>query len=297
MLNRSLGELINYHYSNDFLWYSLMFILPLITSIFIAKKIKSKYLTQIGAFLIPTLIIGTLCFGYLNNNQWGYWFKRPSTFTELENTKTIVSISNITKEFDKDNFKIEKKSNVAKDVYGRKDLYYGNVDRPIMVFQDNSSKHPDLLDWHIIATDSSAKINVANLKTLTKTILNSNILFPHNSESYYETANKFNGKVIEFKTIENKSYYYIAMESGEVSNDHYPFYEFLFEKEQPNHILKYQTFFVDIAGIEGFEYANVIGLLDFLFLLSIGIFVALFNKTKMIIHKKDYNTCNRHTSV
>lgn len=220
------------------------------------------------------------CLGYVNNNQWGYWFKRPAIFNELKDAKTIVSISDITKEFDKDYFNIESDTDLTKELYGRRDIYYGNFDRPIMVFQDNSSKYPDLYNWYEITTDSKTKINPSDLKSITKSILRSNILIPASSDTYKERANRFSGKIIEFKTFENKSFYHVAMTSGEISNDHYPFYEFLIEKSRSNKILKHQIFFVDIAGIEGVEYVNLIGFLEFSCLLSIGILVALFNGTK-----------------
>ncbi len=286
ILNWNLGETVNYHYSDSLIWYFLWFIFPITTSILISIKLQANYLRRIGVILLPALIIGTVISGYLNNNYWGYWFKRPTVFKELKEASSIVSITDINKPFGKEDFVVEIDSNRTKELYGRKNLYYGNFDRPIMTFQDKAHIHPELYDWFEITIDSSKKINNSDLLSLTRTILGSHLLVQPKTKSYNESTNRLKGKIIEFKTLDNKSFYHIALTSGEVSNDHYPFYEFLIEKNDKIDIKNNQIFYTDVAGIEGFEYMNIIGLFEFFLLLIIGILVLLFNSVKLIIKGK-----------
>lgn len=289
IVNKDLSDQLNYNYSTSFYWYSLMFALPLFASLLLSLKLKSKYLKQIGIFLLPFLISATIFLGYLNKNEWGYWFKRPSVFQELKKAKTIISISNITKANGEENFKIDTETENSRELRGRKNLYYGNLDRPIMIFEDNSWLQPDLKNHLSIAADLSPKINRENLEILTKTFLNSEILSAPSNKHYFERANRFRGKVIEFITTENKSYYHLGLTSGEISNDHYPYYEFLIERSKTKKILKNQTYFYDIAGIEGLEYGTLIGIIEFAGLLGIIVFVVLFNGIKRFIKQQVFN--------
>jgi len=255
-----------------------------LTSVLISIKFQHKFFKQIGILLLPILLIGTLILGYLNNDYWGYCYKRPTVFNEIKEATSIVSITDIIKSFEKDYFSVELDTAVTKELYGRQDLYYGNFDRPIMVFQDNSSKYPDLYYWFEIVNDTNKKITKSELKIITNSIQSSNFLIQPKSKSYTERANRFKGRIIEFKT-ENNNFYYIALKSGEVENDHYPFYEFLINTKNPNKIIKRQIFYTDVAGIEGFEYANFAGLFEFLVLIIIGFIVLIFTRIKLIMKR------------
>lgn len=285
IFNRNLAETINYHYSDSLFWYFIWFISPILTSILISIKFQIKFQKQIGKILLPILLIGTLIIGYLNNDYWGYWFKRPTVFNELNEASSIISITDINKPFEKDDFSIEIDTDITKELYGIEDLYYGNFDRPIMVFLDNAHVKPDLYYWFEITKDTNKKITKSELSILTKNIQNSNFLIQPESESYTERANRFRGKIIEFKT-DNSNFYHIALTSGEVGNDHYPFYEFLINTKDPNKIIKWQIFYTDFAGIEGVEYVNFAVLLEFSALVIIGLIVMIFNGISLIMKKR-----------
>lgn len=289
IINRNLAETINYHYSDSLFWYFIWFIFPILTSILISIKFQLKFLKQIGIILLPILLVGTLIIGYLNSDYWGYWFKRPTVFNELKEASLIVSITDIKKPFGKDDFSIDLDTTITKELYGREDLYYGNFDRPIMTFLDNAHIKPDLYYWYEISKDKNEKITKPELNIITKSIQNSNFLIQPESKSYTERANRFSGRIIEFET-DNNNFYHIALKSGEVENDHYPFYEFLINTKNPNKIIKRQVFYTDVAGIEGFEYANFAGLFEFLALIIIGFIVLIFNGIRLIVkRKKGYN--------
>jgi len=284
IINRNLAETINYHYSDSLFWYFNWFIFPILTAILISIKFQVKLIKQIGIILLPALIIGTLITGYLNNNYWGYWFKRPTVFNELKEASSIISITDIKKQYNQEVFSIEIDTSTIKEFYGREDLYYGIFDRPIMTFLDNAHINPDLYYWFEITKDTNNKITKSELDIITKNIQKNNFLIQPQSKSYEESANRLSGKIIEFNTGGN-TYYHIALTSGEVKNDHYPFYEFLINKKQPDKIIKKQMFYTDCAGIEEFEYANFAGLLEFLSLTIIGLIVIFFNGIRSIIRK------------
>jgi hypothetical protein len=72
-------------------------------------------------------------------------------------------------------------------------------------------------------------------------------------------------------------YMLVSIRSGELSNDHYPIYEFLIKKDK---IIKKQKYFYDAAGIEGMEYSILAPIAEmFILILSL----ALFGIYKLII--------------
>ena len=67
-------------------------------------------------------------------------------------------------------------------------------------------------------------------------------------------AKRLEGIVIEAENEDKQPYLFIAVNGGQVSNDHYPYYEFLFEipqdKSTPK-LIAHNRFFYEIAGVEG----------------------------------------------
>ncbi|MCF6297461.1 MAG: hypothetical protein L3J08_05695 [Flavobacteriaceae bacterium] len=289
ILNRNLAETVNYHYSNSLFWYFIWFVFPILTAILIPVKFQIQFLKQVGSILLPILLVGTLLIGSLNNDYWGYWYKRPTVFNELKEVASIISITDIKKQYDQENFSIEIDTSATKKLYGRENLYYGNFDRPIMTFLDNAPINPSLFYWFKITKDTTKKIKKPELLSITNAILKNGFL-KQPKLGYEKSGNRFNGKIIEFKTNKDNSFYHIALKSGETENDHYPFYEILINTKNLSKIIKKQIFYTDVAGIEGFEYTNLAGLVEFLVLIIIGLFIRVINGLKLIIKRKGLAT-------
>lgn len=72
----------------------------------------------------------------------------------------------------------------------------------------------------------------------------------------YDDEQWLNGLALEALQADGTRLLYIAAQGGQVSNDHYPNYQLLFEVV-PNHpprLVESTTFFNDVAGVEGMEW-------------------------------------------
>ena len=63
--------------------------------------------------------------------------------------------------------------------------------------------------------------------------------------------------MVEAQGRDGRPLLFIGVRGGEVSNDHHPYYEFLFSNESSGGNLKLlssQRFYYDVAGMEGMEW-------------------------------------------
>jgi hypothetical protein len=73
----------------------------------------------------------------------------------------------------------------------------------------------------------------------------------------YDHAKELAGLVLEAEGRGGRRYLFVAARGRQVSNDHYPYYEFLFrasERGADPRLLSYRRFYYDVAGIEGVEW-------------------------------------------
>jgi hypothetical protein len=76
-------------------------------------------------------------------------------------------------------------------------------------------------------------------------------------EPGYWGAKNLRGLVVEALGRDGSRLVFVGVWGGEVSNDHHPYYEFLFTTDSPDGQLKLlstQRFYYDVAGIEGIEW-------------------------------------------
>lgn len=241
-------------------------------AVLIAQKVSSKFLTNLGKIFLPLLILLTITGYGFNKSYWGYIIKRPSVFTEVKNANEVLSITSLEKKFNENQFKILTDSISYKKYDYFPDLYYSNFERPYMVFE-NMRNRGNLWNYEDVANNENLKLSPKEVNQIQNLILNSSFL-ESPDKGYEERGNRYDIQIIEFvssdesnttivPTNENISqrtpslefenrFLLVSIKSGELSNDHYPFYEFLIEDNQ---ILKKQKYFYDVAGIEGLEYS------------------------------------------
>lgn len=263
--NRNLAEAINYHHSESLFWYFLWFVIPIISSVLIAIRLRNQILEKIGLILFPSLVIGTIIISHFNNAYWGYYFKRPAVFKEIKEANEIINIKKFLRIPGAENFEISTTLKTSDEVYSWNDYYYTTIDRPIMTFiQTRNTNNKNLRDWYQISTDTSKVFNHQKLKTISALINNSNLLVK--PDHGYESSKGIYGRIINFKTLDGKGFYHLSIRSSPTANDHFPNYELLISDKENLEIEKSNLFFTDVAGYEGFEYVNVAGLLEFLLL-------------------------------
>jgi len=261
--NRNLYATLSYHYSDNITWYVLIFGLPLISGITFYFWIKKRNIYKGIKILFGVIFILQLAFTIIattmNLKYWGYAFKRPATFEELSSATKILQCSSITN-YDSTGLKpfyiVNDTSENFKNLSGRKDPYYGNVDRAFMVFQDNSHRYADLYDFPNVYFDTARNVPSNELIRIDNQIQKTGII--DKGVPNYKHYIGLSGVVMKFQTADNEMYTFVGLGGGEVSNDHYPFYEFLFLEENGNYnLIKRQKYYTDFAGFEGIEYAYI----------------------------------------
>lgn len=257
--NQPLYDTISLHYSDSLTWYFIFFLVPLLAGLTFYFWLKNKYISKGLKKLFLVLFIVQLTFtliaSIMNYNYWGYAFKRPSVFKEIftaDKVLTCSTVSNTDSNGIKSLHVVIDTTESMDNLYGRIDIYYGISDRIFMVFQDRSGKNPDLSYFPKIYNNPDLKISNSILQKLESQIQKTDLI------DVGETSGQLFGIVTEFVTDDNVKYIFAGLHGGEISNDHYSHYEFLFvDKDQQYQLIKKQRFYTDAAGFEGFEYANI----------------------------------------
>jgi len=183
-----------------------------------------------------------------SKSYWGYFIRRPGLDTRIikwEKVLTVTPVSTEVQSGDKKVLIVDLSRSISNRIkYGRSDRYYC-LDARILIALEDEGKLPD----------SPAHMNAEMLRSLHERLDSSGLLI----EGYpgYDEAKVLRGVVIEALGIDKKRYVFVAVKGYEVSDDHRPYYEFLFEAYENTSDLKLlsrKQFFYDVAGIEGCEW-------------------------------------------
>lgn len=296
IIDRTLYTSIIYHYSDSLTWYVLFYAFPILIGLFVIQLFKNKTIPKrirIVFWLVAIIEISALFTGLiLNKNYWGYAQKRPTVFNEIKKADIVTSvlrISNIDSTGLIPFFILNDTTKTLDCLYGRKDSYYGLTDRIFMVFQDRAPINGQLYYFPEIYNNSLTKPEEKILQFISEQIKNSDLIKNGRFREY--NLDQLNGFLTEFITTDSVRYLFACLKGREVSNDHYPYYEFLFsDTEGQYRLLKEQRFYTDFAGFEGMEFANVFPIFSFLLtilgLIVIGL-LELINQLITRLKKKD----------
>ncbi len=292
IIDRTLYDSIIYHYSDCLTWYVLFYLFPLLIGLLISYLLKNKVIPKrihIVIWIIAVAEMSGLVSGsILNKNYWGYYQIRPTVFKEIKKADIVSScalVSNVDSTGIKLFFILTDTTKSLDCLFGRKDSYYGLTDRIFMVFQDRAHINGYLYDFPDIYNNPQTKPDDNLLNILSNQIGKSDLL---NKGKYRENNLKqLTGYVTEFITTDSLKYAFACLKGGEVSNDHYPYYEFLFsDTDGQIRLLKEQRIYTDIAGIEGLEFANVFPYFSMLLticgLILIGLIEILYRLIKSL---------------
>jgi len=96
----------------------------------------------------------------------------------------------------------------------------------------------------------------------------------------YTSAGLLSGVIVEARTISGSQLVFLSATGRQVSNDHYPCYEMVFERHPQSGeltLIRGQRFFFDVAGVEGVEWYVIwllISLIGLVFALPIVTLIA-----------------------
>jgi hypothetical protein len=261
--NRQLYDKILLHHSDSLTWYFIFYFVPLLAGLTFYVWLQNKYVSKNLRILFGELLFLQLAFtvtaSIVNYNYWGYPFKRPAVFREILTADKILTcsrVSNIDSTYSKSLKVVTDTTKSMDNLYGREDFYYGTSDRIFMAFQDRANINGNLYDFPKIYNNPQLKVSKDILLIIDKQIKESNLV--EKGEKNWDTSGQLNGILTEFISVDNTEYIFAGLSGAQVSNDHYPFYEFLFVKNNNQfELIKKQRFYTDVAGIEGLEYSNI----------------------------------------
>ena len=196
---------------------------------------------SVRGWVLVVGVLGTLVMPFLvaiaiNHDLWGYYISRPPVDRRIIEARSIESITYVETAAGADGgltffgtpvrYPEVMGEQVLRDLKAREAL---PPNPPIMPADRLGRLHRVL--------DESGRLEVG--------------------EPGYHGAKRLSGVAIEAKDREGRPIVFVGVRGREVSNDHYPYYEFLFATDSPTgrwKWLSFQRFYYDIAGIEGVEW-------------------------------------------
>jgi hypothetical protein len=240
-------------------------------------------------------VLAVICLAFFvsiafSKYYWGYFFHRPAVLAELKDVTKVISIIPVTTEqtpMGEYRFVAETDCSIADRIaYAQKDPY-SNLDERILVYLDEKHLLPEE-----IATSLGSHTDFYDLLPETGLLAK--------AQDGYKSAGLLRGVIVEARNTSGSQLVFLSATGGQVSNDHYPCYEMVFERHPRSGQLTFirgQRFFFDVAGIEGLEWFGIwlgvsligvvlvlpvvtltgwkYGLLALLFVTALGILVAL----------------------
>lgn len=218
-----------------------------------------------------SVFVGFLAAIFISKSYWGYYLNPPGLpqkIEEFEKIRSITPISSIKKNDDSRIFKIDTSNSCIKEIQSGIE----NLTTSCGTGKCNT----EYCDNARILLSLSEKGKLAK-KTpyISQDLLNSLYNHLEESELLYKGEAGYNGEfisdansgdliskadgkrlegiIVEAEDKNKQPYLFIAVNGGQVSNDHYPYYEFLFEISKNNStpkLIANNRFFYDIAGFE-----------------------------------------------
>ncbi|MHC4092308.1 MAG: hypothetical protein ACYSVY_18895, partial [Planctomycetota bacterium] len=200
------------------------------------------------ASVAGTLAVGALAGAIVSLNYWGYCFSRPGVDSRVEGFRKVARMSFVSTERQssgQNHFVHDLKESISKTMReGQRDPYY-NLESRILF----SLAERDLLPDEAQPIDSE---RLASLYSLLEKTVALEI-----GESGYPWAKRLEGIVVEAEGPGQQQFLFVGVRGGEVSNDHYPYYEVLYslpEGDGEPVRVSSKRFYFDLAGMEGWEW-------------------------------------------
>ena len=216
-----------------------------------------------------TLLLALLASISISKAYWGYFLHRPPVDSHIVNAQRIFSLTPVSTQKKDEGiltFVIDPGYYIVKSGDISPGGYYELELRVIHALQERGKLpsslrplHPEVrgtvhelfkgFKWDLPGSpDPMPEEKLASLYPLVESTA---LIRPGTHK--YESARVLSGIVIEAEGKRGENLLFIAVAGEQVSNDHYPYYEFLFEvpdEEGEPRLLSYKRFFYDNAGVE-----------------------------------------------
>ena len=235
------------------------------------------------AFLLTfgsTVFAGFIASILISKSYWGYYFNPPELPQKVEDfdkIRSITPVSSIKRNDGSRIFKIDTSSSCIKDIQsgienpnsscGTGKCNTENCVREALLQADSTRILLTLSEKGKLQKKTSY-ISLDKLNSLYNDLEKTELLYEgkpgYNGEFTSDSASgdlvskgdgkRLEGIVVEAEDKNQQPYLFIAANGGQVSNDHYPYYEFLFEipkNESTPKLIANNRFFYEVAGVEG----------------------------------------------
>jgi hypothetical protein len=202
-----------------------------------------------------TILVG-FCWGaWASYGMWGYLFVRPGVDSRVVSARRVVSITQVATtpaggwklkfgrlpQPGRWSFLEERPlENLRRD--GQADRYYCLEQRALVKFDPK------------LAATSAGTMQEARVGEVYALVEKTGLL--EAGEPGYVDAKQLHGLVYELEGAGGEALMLVAARGGEVSDDHYPYYEVLFEGDGQGgwRLASTRRFYFDVAGMEGAEF-------------------------------------------
>ena len=213
----------------------------------------------LGIGVTGTLLLPLLVSFWINHEIWGYYVKRPAVDRQIINSRQIETVTQVESQ---------------PDSRGRT-TFSGAAIGDVGDYTQMSPQEGDyyLLEGRVLRALQSRRALEARLRVIPASRLEGLYQVLDNTgrlewgEPGYTRAKELRGIVIEARSHDNRHLLFAGVQGGEVSNDHHPYYEFLFASDSsdgPWVLISFHRFYFDVAGIEGLEWPVFFPYLAFL---------------------------------
>ena len=185
---------------------------------------------------------------------WGYYLRPPSLDRRIREIERVISLTAVGSErrsdgsirlVTNDTYSITDGLSRCRDGVPR--IYYDCLSERILVALGDLGKLPASAD----------RMPPEELATLYGELEATEML--RDGGRGCDQAKELTGIVLEAEGKEGQRYLFVGVDGGQVSNDHYPYYEFLFhllDQDSGPVLLSCNRLFYDVAGLEGMEWSG-----------------------------------------
>lgn len=216
-------------------------------ALLLSKWVKrAKWLKWWAIALVAPIAIGGA--SIIAKRMWGFYFFRPSASAFASHFRSVDAIAGVTtggREVPPKTFLPDTEFSIAKALKGyESDPYYGLSGRILDALRERN-----LLP--------AATATIDGLPELFRAVEASGELIP--ADSGYGPLNQLKGVVVEGQSEEGSKLLFVGVQSPQLSNDHYAWYEMLFARTGDGQLtlLRAQHFFFDWAGMELFTFESM----------------------------------------
>jgi hypothetical protein len=219
------------------------------------NTVRRKLLHLLRIFLVGVglaVVLSFLAAIGASKLYWGYFIRRPGVDRRIGEIEQVISLTSVRSERQSDGsvrfvasntYRIADGLSVCRDE--RPWISYYCLDERILVALDDLGKLPASPD-HMSPDELAALYGQ----------LEATQLLYDGAPGYHDHATDLRGIVLVAKGKSDQHYLFVGVTGGQVSNDHHPYYEFLFDL--PDHdselvLLSCNRFFYDVAGVEGLD--------------------------------------------